>query len=114
MTAISLSYRVRSQGHSPPTAGAELGLTVRTQAPAAVCKLGLVADAAGGRVVPVNGRASRHRGLPDNRLPVAGQLLLDSSGRDKAGQKHECSERFHNLSRRSITAAATDHPTPFL
>lgn len=80
-----LSYRVRSQGDSPPTAGTELGLAVRTQVPAAICELGLVADAACWRVVPVNGRACSHRGLPDHRLPVAGQLLLDTSGRNKTG-----------------------------
>lgn len=80
-------YRVGSQGHSPTTAGAELGLAVRTQVPAAICKLRLVADAAGGRVVPVNGRTRRRRGLPDYRLPVAGQLLLDASGKKKTSKK---------------------------
>lgn len=74
------THRVRSQGDPAPTAGAELGLAVGTQIPAAVRKFGLAADAAGGRVVPVSGRARRHRGLPDHRLPVAGQLLLDTSG----------------------------------
>lgn len=53
---IMLPYRVGSQRHSPSTAGAELGLAVRAQVPTAICKLGLVADAAGWRVVPVNGR----------------------------------------------------------
>lgn len=79
---FSLSYRVGSKEDSPPTAGTELGLAVRTQVPAAICELGLVADAAGWRVVPVD-RARCHRGLPDHRLPVAGQLLLDSSGRNQ-------------------------------
>lgn len=83
------SYRVGSQGDSPPTAGTELGLAVRTQVPAAVCELGLVADTAGRRVIPVDGRAGRHRGLPDHRLPVAGQLLLDSPGRNKTARKHD-------------------------
>lgn len=78
------SYRVGPQGHSGPTSGAELGLAVRAQVPTAVCKLGLVADAAGRSVVPVNGRTCRRRGLSDHRLPVAGQLLLDAS----ATQQH--------------------------
>ncbi len=85
---LSLSYLVGSQGDSPPTAGTELGLAVRTQVSTAICELGLVADAAGWRVVPVNGRARRHRGLPDHRLPVAGQLLLDTSERQKTGWKY--------------------------
>lgn len=66
-----LLYRVGSQGYSPPTAGAELGLAVRAQVPTAICKLGLVADAAGWRVIPVDSRTRRRRGLPDYRLPVA-------------------------------------------
>lgn len=74
------TYRVRSQGDSAPAAGAELGLAVRTQIPTTVCKFGLAADAAGRCVIPVSGRARRHCGLPDHRLPVAGQLLLDASG----------------------------------
>lgn len=74
-----LPYRVGSQRDSPPAAGTELGLAVRAQVPTAICELGLVADAAGWRVVPVNCRTRSRRGLPDNRLPVAGQLLLDPS-----------------------------------
>lgn len=52
---IPLSYRVRSQGDSAPTAGTELRLAVRTQVPAAICELGLATDATRRRVVPVNG-----------------------------------------------------------
>lgn len=82
------SYRVGSQRDSPPTAGTELGLAVRAQIPAAICKLGLVADAAGWRVVPVNWTC-RRRGLPNNRLSVAGQLLLDASGESLNKMKYE-------------------------
>lgn len=74
------TYRVGPEGDSPPTAGTELGLAVRTQVPTTVCKLGLVADSAGGSVVTVN---RRRCGLPDHRLPVAGQLVLDPSGRKR-------------------------------
>ena len=83
-----LPYRIGSEGDSPPTAGTELGLAVRAQVPTAICKLGLVADAAGWRIIPVNGRTCRRCGLPDYRLPVAGQLLLDASAGNKAGWKH--------------------------
>lgn len=79
MRASNTTYRVGPEGDSPPTAGAELGLAVRTQVPTAVRKLGLVADSAGGSVVAVS-RRGRGRGLPDHRLPVAGQLVLDTSG----------------------------------
>lgn len=79
-THNSLTYRVRSQGDSPPTTGTELGLAVRTQVPTTVCKFGLVADAAGRCIVPVSCRARWRCGLPDHRLPVAGQLMLDTSG----------------------------------
>lgn len=83
ITRDKCSHRIGPQGDAAPAAGAELGLAVGAQVAAAVGELGLVADAAGGRVVPVDGGARRHRRLPDHRLPVAGQLLLDSS----AGQK---------------------------
>lgn len=50
----SFSHRVGAQGHSSPTASAELGLAVRTQVPTSICKLGLVADATGWCIVPMN------------------------------------------------------------
>lgn len=84
ITHNKCSHRIGPQGDAASAAGAELGLAVGAQVAAAVGELGLVADAAGGRVVPVDGGARRHRRLPDHRLPVAGQLLLDSS----AGQKN--------------------------
>jgi len=76
----NFSYRVGSQGHSPPTASTELCLAIRTQVPTTICEFGLVADATGWCIVPMNSRARCRRGLPDHRLPVAGQLLLDASG----------------------------------
>lgn len=79
------SHRIGPQGDTAPAAGAELGLAVGAQVATAVGELGLVADAAGGGVVPVDGGARRHRRLPDHRLPVAGQLLLDSSVGQKNG-----------------------------
>lgn len=79
---VTFSHRVGPQRHPPPTASAELGVAVRAQVPTAICKLGLVADSTGGCIVPMDGRARRRRGLPNHRLPVAGQLLLDSSGKE--------------------------------
>lgn len=79
-------HRVGAQRHAAPTASAELGLTVRAQAPAAVSELGFVTDAAGGSVVSVNG-AGGCCGLPYDRLPVTGQLLLDSSGTDTTQER---------------------------
>lgn len=78
----TFSHRVGPQRHPPPTASAKLGVAVRTQAPTAICKLGLVADSTGGCIIPMDGGARRCRGLPDHRLSVAGQLLLDASGRE--------------------------------
>lgn len=76
---LSSSHRVGPEWDSASAAGAELGLAVGAQVAAAIGKLGLVADAAGGRVIPVDGGAGRHRRLSNHRLPVARQLLLDPS-----------------------------------
>lgn len=89
----TFSHRVGPQRHPPPTASAKLGVAVRTQVPTAVCKLGLVADSTGGCIIAMDGGARRYRGLPDHRLSVAGQLLLDSPGREgrhdvKTGSKN--------------------------
>lgn len=65
-----LAHRVGAQGHSPPTASTELCLTIGTQVPAAICKLGLMTNSTGGCVVSMD-RARRRRGLPDYRFPVA-------------------------------------------
>lgn len=40
-------YIIRTQRHSSPAAGAELGLAVGTQMPTAICKLGFTTDATG-------------------------------------------------------------------
>lgn len=85
---LSSSHRVGPQRDSASAAGAELGLAVGAQVAAAVGKLGLMADAAGGCVVPVDGGAGRHRCLPDHCLPVAGQLLLDPSVDRRTGRGH--------------------------
>ena len=54
-------------------------MAVRAEVTTAVSELGLVADATGGGVVPGLG-ACAGCGLANHSLPVAAQLLLDTSG----------------------------------
>lgn len=89
--STSISYTVGAQGHPPSAAGTKLGLAVRAEAATAVSKLGLVADATGGSVVPVltrGGLPARLLPHPPHRLPVAGQLLLDTS--ERTGGEERC------------------------
>lgn len=75
-----VSHVVGAQGDPPAAASAEFGLAVGAEVSAAVGKLGLAADAAGGRVVFQLGRlAPRVRPDATHLLFVALELLVQCS-----------------------------------
>lgn len=83
---------VGTQRNSPSAASAEFGLAVGAEVAAAIGKLGLAADATGGRVVPLLGLLTACLS-PDatHLLLVALKLLVQCSEREEERKKSEIS-----------------------
>lgn len=93
---MRFSHIVRAQGDPASTAGAEFGLAVGAVVAAAVCKLGLAADSAGGRVVLLLGLLAPRLG-PDatHLLFVALKLLVQRPVTRWSGERKILSALHH-------------------
>lgn len=97
-----VTHVVGTQRNPSPAAGTELGLAVGADVAAAVRKLGLVADATGGRIVLGLARLlpCLRAHLPTHLLPIVGKLLVQTEKRTERArwkdgwtEKVECEER---------------------
>lgn len=89
---MRFSHIVGAQGDPASAAGAEFGLAVGAEVAAAVGKLGLAADAAGGRVVLLQGLlAPRLRPDATHLLFVALKLLVQRPVTKWVGEKNPVS-----------------------
>lgn len=83
------SHIVGAQGDPAPAASTEFGLAVGAKVAAAVCKLGLAADTAGGCVILLLGLLTPClRSDATHLLFVALKLLVQCSGEERRGEVH--------------------------